>query len=285
MRPARRGGPGPLDLGGGVWVFSSPGFADQLSTLISLGEEALIVDPPMFPEEAGRIREFAHGRGLRVEWLVITHAHGDHAYGMVFFPEARVIAQREFWPFWRLAREVEAEYFERALPGFSPPPLREPNIVFARELTLKLGGRVVRLEHLPGHSPDGLMLELPGEGIWIVGDSVIPIPYLASGDRRELIARLRGLLVRWRGQTIVMGHDAVLSREQARAAILGNIRYLERLGAAVGEIISRGGTLKEALALPLSEFGVPEASIGGLAAQLHRVNLERAFEELLPERG
>ncbi len=269
---------GPLAIAPGVWVFSSPGFARLLSTMISLGDEALLVDPPMFPAEAEAIQAFARAQGLEITWLAITHAHGDHAYGMAHFPKALVIAQQEFWPFWGRTAPIEAEYFAHALPGFRPLPLRPPNVTFSRELAPALGRELV-FRHAPGHSPDGLLVELPREGIWICGDTVIPIPYLASGDREELLATLRGLLARWQGEVIVMGHDRVLRGEGARSAIEGNIRYLERLAEAVAAALAKGASRGEVLGIPLSEFGISPEALSGLAGELHRVNLDRVYQE------
>ena len=274
----------PLAVAQGVWAFRSAGFAGQVSTLISLGEEALVVDPPMFRAEAEGIRAFAQKQGLRITWLALTHAHGDHAYGMAHFPEALVIAHREFWPFWGQAALQEAEYFARVLPGYRPPPLREPNLAFDRELSLLLGSRRLILRHTPGHSPDGLVVELPGERIWICGDTVIPIPYLASGDRVELLRTLRKLLSCWRGETIVMGHDRVLRGEEAGVAIERNTGYLESLGEVVQEALAKGASREEVRRIPLSAFGIPKDALGGLAAELHRVNLDRTYKEFARDR-
>jgi glyoxylase-like metal-dependent hydrolase (beta-lactamase superfamily II) len=272
------------EIAEGVWVFRSAGFAGQLSTLVSLGEEALLVDPPMFREEADEIRAFARGRGLKISWLVLTHAHGDHAYGMAHFPEALVIAHREFWPFWERTAPIEAEYFARVLPGYRPPPLRAPNITFSQDLSPTLGARRLLFRHAPGHSPDGLVVELPDEGIWIAGDTVIPIPYLASGDREELLTTLRRLLSRWAGETIVMGHDRVLRGEEAQAAIECNVRYLEQLEEAVRSALAEGKNRGEVLRIPLSAFGIPEDALSGLAKELHRVNLDQTYKEFVRDR-
>lgn len=270
----------PLAVAQGVWAFRSAGFAGQLSTLVSLGEEALVVDPPMFRAEAEGIRAFAKEQGLRITWLVLTHAHGDHAYGMAHFPDTLVIAHREFWPFWGQTAPIEAEYFARTLPGYRPPSLREPNLTFEKELALLLGGRRLLFRHAPGHSPDGIVIELPSEKIWITGDTVIPIPYLASGDRAELPRTLRKLLSRWRGETIVMGHDRVLRGEEAKVAIERTVHYLESLEEVVQEAVAKGASREEVRRIPLSAFGIPKDALGGLAAGLHRVNLDRVYQEL-----
>lgn len=242
------------------------------------------MDPPMFREEAAGIRAFARAQGLEITWLAITHAHGDHAYGMTYFPEALVVAQREFWPFWERTAPGEADYFARALAGFRPPPLRPPHVTFAEELAPDLGRKLV-FSHAPGHSPDGLLVEVSEERIWICGDTVVPIPYLASGDRRTLLVTLRGLLARWQGETIVLGHERVLSGEGAREMIECNIRYLEQLAEAVRSALAEGKNRKEVLRIPLSAFGVPEDVLSDLGKELHRVNLDHTYKEFARDRG
>lgn len=276
------GPPWPHEIAPRVWVFKSEGFADQLATLIGLGEEALVVDPPMFQEEAARVEEFARAQGLEIVWLALTHAHGDHAQGMAYFPQALAIAQREFWPTWQRVAPLEAEYFSRVLPGYQGLPLREPEVTFARELRLKRAGRQVIFRSAPGHSPDGLWVELPAERVWIVGDTVLPVPYLAAGDRAQLLATLKELLARWEGGTLVLGHRQVLVGEQAHEMIEANLRYLKLLPQKVAEAAAAGKSKREVLMLPLTEFGLPRGVWEPLGRELHRVNLERTWEEIFP---
>lgn len=274
---------GAEKLAEGVWVFRSRGFAGMLSTLIALdGDEALLIDPPMFAAEADEIRKFAEEWGLEVNWLAITHAHGDHAYGMFHFPDSLVVAQQNFWPFWVRNAPAEEEYFRRVLPGFNPPEVRPPNLLFPGRLSLNFA-RQVLFRAAPGHSPDGLMAELPEEGIWIMGDTVIGIPFLASGDRKRLLQTLKSLKRRWDGETIVMGHDRVLRGGEALEMIESNIRYLRDLEEAVREAIEAGKGLEEVLGMDLDEFGIPEDAIGELTRGLHKVNLRKVYEELIKE--
>ena len=91
---------------------------------------------------------------------------------------------------------------------------------------------------------------------------------------------LRGLLARWDGEAIAMGHERVLFGEEAREMIECNIRYLARLGEAVAAALAGGATRGEILKIPLSQFGIPEDALSGLAGELHRVNLAQVYREL-----
>lgn len=267
------------EIGEGVWVFRSR-FADMLSTLVQLdGRRAALVDPPMFADEADEIRGFAGERGLSIEFLVITHAHGDHAYGIAHFPDALVLAQSRFWEYWREIEATDRVFFSRLLPEYVIPELRCPNLLLANGSRLRFE-RELSFRHVPGHSPDGLLVELPAEGIWIAGDTVLRIPFISSGERTELLMTLRELGGRFRGEAIVPGHGRVLRGEEARRLLAENILYLERLGTEVERAVREGGGLEEAVAIPLTRFGIPEGAVGGLAAWIHRENLKKVYEEL-----
>ncbi len=263
----------------GIWIFRSR-FAETISTLVEASAgEALIVDPPVFPDEAEEVREFSREMKLAIKRVVVTHAHGDHSYGTVHFPEAELIAHASLWDFWKEIKEVDREFFARFLPGFEPPEIRPPDITFREELRLDTGTEIF-LRHAPGHSPDSVLVELPGKGVWIAGDTVIPIPLIASGSLFELLGTLKGLLKRFRGQTIIPGHGRPLKGKAARAAIEGNIRYLEMLRERVAVEIDRGSSLDEVLRLGPEKFGISARNMGGLGLWIHRENLKKAYSEL-----
>ena len=263
----------------GVWVFRSR-FAEMLSTLIDMGRgRAVLVDPPMFADEAAGIQGFAQGEGLRIEYLVVTHAHGDHAYGTAHFPETPIIAHTGFWEFWREVEAADRGFFSRFLPGYEPPRVRPPNFLLADGSRIVFGRELV-LRHVPGHSPDGILLEIPGEGIWIAGDTVIPVPLISSGSLRGLRETLRGLLEAFPGGILVPGHGGVLRGDAAREAIAANLEYLRRLEEAVERAIAAGMGLGELLSSPLDRLGLTAGRPDAVELWIHRENLKRAYAEL-----
>ena len=67
-------------------------------------------------------------------------------------------------------------------------------------------------------------------------------------------------------------------------AIERNTGYLESLGEVVREALAKGASREEVRRIPLSAFGIPKDALGGLAAELHRVNLDRTYEEFARDR-
>jgi glyoxylase-like metal-dependent hydrolase (beta-lactamase superfamily II) len=267
------------NLAQGVWIFKSR-FAEMLSTLIGLdGKRAALIDPPMFADEAAEIRGFAAERGLSVDFLILTHAHGDHVYGAAHFPGALIIAHRSFWVFSRKIEAADQKFFTRFLPGYEIPEVRCPHLLLEDGSEMRLGRRLI-FRHAHGHSPDGLMVELPDEGIWIVGDVVIPTPLLSSGSLVELKTSLRELLERFSGGVLVPGHGRALRGDAARGAIAANIEYLERLESAVRDAIAKGMELDELLEIAPECLDLSPRDLDPLDRWIHRENLRRAYEEL-----
>ncbi len=268
------------DLAQGVWIFKSR-FAEMLSTLIGLdGKRAALIDPPMFADEAAEIRGFAAERELLVDFLILTHAHGDHVYGAAHFPGALIIAHRSFWDFSRKIEATDQKFFARFLPDYEIPEVRCPHLLLEDGSEMRLGRRLI-FRHAHGHSPDGLMVELPDEGIWIVGDVVIPTPLLSSGSLVELKTSLRELLERFPGGVLVPGHGRALRGDAARGAIAANIEYLERLESAVRDAIAKGIELDELLEIAPECLDLSPRDLDPLDRWIHRENLRRAYEELL----
>lgn len=252
----------------------------MLSVLVSMGEgKAILIDPPLFADEAHAIAAFARKAGLGIWALIVSHAHGDHSYGMAHFPGVPVVAHRTFWEFYQKIRPIDEEFFRKAIPGYEPPGSRRPNILVEERLGISFRRKIL-IFHAPGHSPDGLLVEIEGEGIWIAGDTVIPVPLISSGSLGKLRRTLEDLLAHWRGETIVPGHGEIMEGGAARGALVRNLEYLEVLEKAVTEALGAGKGLPELEAMPLDRFGISPKDVGGLASWIHHENLRRAYEEL-----
>lgn len=110
--------------------------------------EALVVDTPA---EAERI--VAACRGLQVQFIVVTHTHGDH---LGAFLEVRRALQAPV-----AIHPAEAEQL--------PSP---PDLLLADGEALKVGSLALRVVHTPGHTPGSICL-LAGTHLFS-GDTLFP---------------------------------------------------------------------------------------------------------------
>jgi glyoxylase-like metal-dependent hydrolase (beta-lactamase superfamily II) len=83
------GGPGWDDRTPATWPAST-------STLISGGNDAVLVDALLTTNEGERLAAWVHSAGKQPQAIFVTHGHGDHFFGagpvLDAFPDARLMA-------------------------------------------------------------------------------------------------------------------------------------------------------------------------------------------------
>lgn len=118
--------------------------------------EAMLVDPGAEPEKImGRIRE----RGVRLRWIVCTHAHPDHvgAVARIRSKTGALVAihRREAGTLGKLTHRVMVR-----LMGGVPVP--KPDLLVEDGDELEIGSCTVKVLHTPGHTPGGICLLAQG---------------------------------------------------------------------------------------------------------------------------
>jgi hypothetical protein len=102
-------------------------------------EGAIVIDPALTQAAIWLNDEIKKRFNVPVKYVILTHAHYDHAGGSQIFQQAgaKVIIQKN---------GLEAIVGEKL-------PVAVPDIVFKDQLTIKLGGETVVLNHIaPSHS-------------------------------------------------------------------------------------------------------------------------------------
>jgi glyoxylase-like metal-dependent hydrolase (beta-lactamase superfamily II) len=272
------------------WTTVAPGIHQRRSAPFDLsvvviegGEGLLVVDTGAEPAEAEELLADLTARFDRpVRRIVNTHAHFDHTFGnQVFGPGSATDATIH-------GHEGIARHFERyegpRLAAWRADPSREPDRRWAdvrltppthpveRMTRLDLGGRIVELRpQPPAHTDTDLVVFLPAERVWIVGDLVEesgPPMYGSGSYPLEWPAVLEALVEEMRpGDRVIPGHGRVIDRAfvTRQAADLRTIA--ERFTAAH----DAGLRADEALAAH-DDWPVPVAGLVGA--------VERAFTAL-----
>lgn len=213
----------------GIYLASCPLGADEpdVRAALLLGEKwAVVVDTLTCPEDMAPLREIiaAHGRPALV---VNTHADWDHAWGNAAFPDSLIVGQR-------ICRERLLGADERAMLAqkraeepdhYAAVALIPPAATFETALTIDLGGLTMELHHVPGHTPDCLMVHVPERRLIYAGDwAEDPFPLLESGPLDGWIASLRAWSTR-EVETVIPAHGRIGGGESLHA----NAAYLESL--------------------------------------------------------
>jgi glyoxylase-like metal-dependent hydrolase (beta-lactamase superfamily II) len=265
-------------------VHQRRGGAFDLSVVVVEGDDGLlVVDSGADPDEAEEILAEIHDRfDAPVIGLVNTHAHFDHTFGnQVFGPGSATDAAIH-------GHVAIAEHFARyegpRLAAWRADRTREParrwesvELVapthpVASRTRLDLGGRAVELRPQPeAHTDTDLVLFLPTERVWILGDLVEesgPPMYGSGSYPLAWPVVLDALLEEMRpGDLVVPGHGAVVGPEFVAHQAAALRLVADRLVAAHAAGLSEAEALERH-----DEWPFPVSGLDGAA--------ERAFAAL-----
>jgi glyoxylase-like metal-dependent hydrolase (beta-lactamase superfamily II) len=242
--------------------------------LVTTKEGCVLIDTLPFPQETQVIVDFVRNR-LRseVRYVILTHSHADHVYGAYLFPEAEVVGHL-------LSRELLIKQTRPALiqarqrnTSLAQVHLSLPTLLTEKEACIRIGGFTLVLRHSPGHSPDLINVYIKEEKVLFASDTVMPIPYLVSGDINDLRNSLQAIAELSPVEDVVQGHGEVLLRGEVKSVMANQIAYLDQIQAYAEGVLESGGGKEELNALDLEDCGMSRIALNGLVQQLHRANL------------
>jgi len=159
---------------------------------VVVGTDGVIVIDALISAKEGKrlLRDIRKITDKPVRYVVLTHAHLDHALGASVFTEAGALL---------VSHELERAYLERKGQGMlqkaaefglskedmAGTRIALPVITFTERLTLRLGGETVELIHqLPSHSTGSTLVLLPRQKVLFTGDVLFTDfhPFLGEGD-------------------------------------------------------------------------------------------------------
>lgn len=284
--------PRPVSLGRGcyAWVQPDGGWGLSNAGLITGRGEALLVDTLFDLSLTARMLDgFApFAADAPITTLVNTHGNGDHWFGNQLLPEVEIIASAPAAGEMRavgpeevralLADPGPAGAVGRRLFGtfsFDEVEPVYPNITFAGERTLRVGGVDVRLIDLgPAHSAGDTVVHVPSADTVYTGDLVFAdgTPIVWHGPLANWL-RACDRLVELGAVTIVPGHGPVTSLDAVRE----QAAYLRFVGEEAALRHAKGMSVVEA---------ARDIDLGEYAALPERerliVNVHAVYRELDP---
>ena len=166
-------------VAGDVYTFTN----DLHVSVFMVTEEGVIATDPITPEGAAWLNdEISRRFDQPVKYVIYSHDHYDHVAGGAAFAGATIIAHEN-------TREPISA---------SEHPIVMPNITFADELVVELGGKRVELFHLgPGHSNSMIFMRFPEERILFVVDTLemnlVPFRDFPGDDIDGILSSLAAL--------------------------------------------------------------------------------------------
>lgn len=176
--------------------------------------EALVIDPVLdFDPKAGRtasrsaqaVLDRVAALGLRLEWVLETHAHADH------LSAGDYLRSRTGAPIGAGSRIVETQKTFAARFGMETPPPEVFDRLFADGERFALGELEVAVMHTPGHTPACVSYHV-GDAVF-VGDTLFMPDYgtaradFPGGDAATLYRSIQRILALPPETRVFVGHD------------------------------------------------------------------------------
>ncbi|MDQ4061810.1 MAG: MBL fold metallo-hydrolase [Pseudomonadota bacterium] len=157
-------------------------------------KQAAVIDPG---GDLDRIREVIRKAGVRVEKILLTHGHIDHAGGAAELKESLGVPiegphRADLFLLQRLAETGRAY-------GIMDARAVTPDRWLEEGDQVTVGGLAFHVLHCPGHSPGSVVFVNPGNRFAIVGDVLfrgsVGRTDLPGGDHKALIRSIKDKLL------------------------------------------------------------------------------------------
>jgi hydroxyacylglutathione hydrolase len=181
--------------------------------------EGILIDPG---DEVDDLLAAAAAHGLRLRYILLTHAHLDHITGVGRAKQVLgvPVGLHEADDF--LYRGVVQQGRAFGLDVEPQPPV---DVFYDLSAPLRFGRCDVRIHHTPGHCPGGVCLDIGREGVegrtLFVGDTLfagsIGRTDLPGGDTATLLRSIREVLFAFPDSTVVYpghGEATTIGRER-----------------------------------------------------------------------
>lgn len=264
-----------------IYVFTSRLYAQVTAGAIITKEGVILIDTLYYPEETLAIKEFLEDRlGLRVRYLINTHYHADHTQGSYLFPHARVVSHALCRKLLDTRGRTGLAEAQAQLSELEDVRIVLPDIIFDEgEMSIHLGGKSLRLLHMPGHSDDLTGVFVTNNRILFASDNMMPVPTIFDGSYDNLVASLNMMLA-LEPDTVVQGHGEVILRGEVASIIQNNLDYLQAIKTAVTAAWESGKPPKALQSIDIESCGKSRIPLNGLVVDLHLANLRKLYNEM-----
>jgi glyoxylase-like metal-dependent hydrolase (beta-lactamase superfamily II) len=264
-----------------IYVFRSRRYAQVTAGAILTKEGVILIDTLFYPEETQAVREFLEDRlGHQVRYVINTHYHADHMLGTCQFPRAQVVSHAKCRQLIDTKGRSGLVQMQSQDAEFADVDIILPDTIFHEgHLNIHLGGKTVRLVHLPGHSDDLIGAFVVNDRILFASDTAMPVPTMFDGNYENLVSSMHNILA-LEPDSIVQGHGEVILRGEVQALVEDDLQYLEKMHASVEKVVASGKPESALEKISIESCGKSRIPLNGFVNDLHLANMRRLYADL-----
>jgi len=213
------------------------------------GKDGLLVVDASYARTANDVKnEIGKFSPLNVQYLVITHYHGDHTGGNpIIGRDAQIISQEN----------CRASMMRNLKPEETPESIGVPQKTYEKDMSLQVGDETVKLVYFgPGHTSGDTVVIFEKAKVIHAGDLFFQgmPPYIDVGDgsdTKNWVSIIEQLSEKYPDYQVIPGHGKVTTmKEYVKFA-----DYLKSLREEVAAAIKAGKTREQAQeSIDLSKF-------------------------------
>ena len=273
------------EVGPDLFAFTAEG---DPNTGVIVGDDCCAVfDAQATPAMAGQVIERVRAvTDKPIKYVILSHYHAVRVLGASAYQAQGIVASQETY---RLVGERGKQDWDSEFGRFprlfrdaqSIPGLTWPTLAFAKEMTLYLGKREVKLMQLgAGHTSGDIVAWVPDAGVMFTGDLIEYHSACYCGD-----AHLRAwphtlnAIRDFNPKAIAPGRgDALDSRQTVLEALAMTRDFVSTLYGVAEMTVAKGRTLKDSFAATREAM---DPKFGSFAIYEHCLpfNVSRAFDE------
>ena len=273
------------EVGPDLFAFTAEG---DPNTGVIVGDDCCAVfDAQATPAMAGQVIERVRSvTDKPIKYVILSHYHAVRVLGASAYQAQGIVASQETY---RLVGERGKQDWDSEFGRFprlfrdaqSIPGLTWPTLAFAKEMTLYLGKREVKLMQLgAGHTSGDIVAWVPDAGVMFTGDLIEYHSACYCGD-----AHLRAwphtlnAIRDFNPKAIAPGRgDALDSRQTVLEALAMTRDFVSTLYGVAEMTVAKGRTLKDSFAATREAM---DPKFGSFAIYEHCLpfNVSRAFDE------
>jgi glyoxylase-like metal-dependent hydrolase (beta-lactamase superfamily II) len=273
------------EVGPGLFAFTAEG---DPNTGVIVGDDCCAVfDAQATPAMAGQVIERVRAvTDKPIMYVILSHYHAVRVLGASAYQAQGIVASQETY---RLVGERGKQDWDSEFGRFprlfrdaqSIPGLTWPTLAFAKEMTLYLGKREVKLMQLgAGHTSGDIVAWVSDAGVMFTGDLIEYHSACYCGDAHlRAWPQTLNTIRDFNPKAIAPGRgDALDSRQTVLEALAMTRDFVSTLYGVAEMTVAKGRTLKDSFAATRE---VMDPKFGAFAIYEHCLpfNVSRAFDE------